>query len=368
MEWNTESTPFMYPCFVVWRNLPDGTRKGRVVVDIRALNSITVPDAYPVPSQTEILAELRGATYISTVDCAAFFHQWSVKPEHQHRLTVASHRGQERFNVAVMSYKNSVAYVQRRINTLLWSHRGYARAYVDDIVIFSKSLNEHVAHLQAVFTTLTERRIILFPKQSFIGYPSIRLLGQKVDALGLATDKEKLAAIANLDFPRTLRSLETYLGLTGYLRQYIPMYAQVVKPLQERKTALNRGMATEAKGNARKAGAIRARIDQPTRAELQAFYQLQSLFSRPTMLCHFDPKKQLFVDLDASKAFGFGAVAYHGKRTDDGGTGAAPRNSTRRQQPAATAGTHNVAAKKKLSPTAKPRYRRGRPRCSLSFS
>lgn len=207
MEWNTESTPFTYPCFVVWRTLSDGTRKGRAVVDIRALNQIT------------------DAQYISTVDCSAFFHQWRVRPQHRHRLTVPSHYGQEMFNVAVMGFRNSVAYVQRQIDQLLRPCRAFARAYVDDIVIFSRTSKEHALHLTEVFEILVQRRITLSPKKSYICYPTIKLLGQKVDALGLATDEEKLRAITNLDFPRTLRQLETYLGLTGYLRQYIPMYA-----------------------------------------------------------------------------------------------------------------------------------------------
>ena len=75
MEWTATATPFSFPCFVVWKDTEDG-RKGRVVVDIRALNKITMPDTYPVPSQAEILSLLRGATHISTVDAASFFYQW----------------------------------------------------------------------------------------------------------------------------------------------------------------------------------------------------------------------------------------------------------------------------------------------------
>ena len=82
MEWTTEATPFTYPCFVVWKNFPDGRKKGCVVVDIRALNKITLPDAYPVPSQSDILSAVSGASYITTVDCCSFFYHWLVKPEH----------------------------------------------------------------------------------------------------------------------------------------------------------------------------------------------------------------------------------------------------------------------------------------------
>ena len=217
MEWTTSSTPFTYPCFVVWRTV-NGERKARVVVDIRALNKITSPDTYPVPSQADILNAIAGSKYITTVDCSAFFYQWRVKPEHRHRLTVSSHRGQETFKVAVMGFRNSPAYVQRMIDNILRGHRAYSRAYVDDISIFSQTRREHLQHLQAVLSTLNRLNIKLSPKKSFIGYPSIQLLGQRVDAFGLLTTEEKLAAISQLEFPIMLKNLETYLGMTGYFR------------------------------------------------------------------------------------------------------------------------------------------------------
>lgn len=242
MSWSNDPTPFSFPCFVIWKTNPDGTRKGRTVVDIRALNKISVPDAYPIPSQEKILASMRGATHISTIDAASFFYQWPVKPEHRHRLAVVSHRGQEIFNVAVMSYRNSLAYVQRRIDIILRPCRIFARAYVDDICIFSKSLQEHIVHLREVFRILNSYNIGLKPSKAFIGYPSVQLLGQRVDALGMTTAKEKLEAITALEFPKTLKGLETYLGMTGYLHHYIPFFAQIIEPLQDRKTSLNKSL------------------------------------------------------------------------------------------------------------------------------
>lgn len=114
-----------------------------------------------------------------------------------------------------MGYRNSPAYVQRQIDRVLRPYRNFAKAYVDDIVIFSKSLAEHRAHLTKVFDVLAKNNISVNPAKAFIGYPSVNLLGQKVTSLGLCTDEEKLKVIANLTFPKTLGQLETYLGLTG---------------------------------------------------------------------------------------------------------------------------------------------------------
>ena len=315
MEWTTTATPFSFPCFVVWKDTPDGA-KGRVVVDIRALNKITMPDSYPVPLQSEILALIRGAKYISVIDAASFFYQWWVKYSHRLRLTVSSHRGQETFKVPVMGFRNSPAYVQRMIDGILRPFRDFCRAYVDDIVIFSASLEEHTAQLHQVFTKLDEFNIHISPRKSFLGYPSVHLLGQKVDALGLATNEEKLAAIANLTFPRTLRQLETYLGMTGYQRQYVPFYAAVCKPLQLRKTYLSKDVK-HVQGNERKKLAGKTHLTVPTPKELNAFHQLQKFFSSPANLVHHDHKRVLFIDIDASKEFGFGAHAYHDAKDKD---------------------------------------------------
>jgi hypothetical protein len=74
LEWTAESTPFSYPVFVVWRTLANGERKGRAVVDIRKLNDITQPDAYPFPLQSDIIATVSGCKFITVIDCASFFY------------------------------------------------------------------------------------------------------------------------------------------------------------------------------------------------------------------------------------------------------------------------------------------------------
>ncbi|KAI0997352.1 hypothetical protein K3495_g10831 [Podosphaera aphanis] len=311
MEWTKRPTPFSFPVFVVYRDM--ATKKaGRVVVDIRALNKITLKDAYPVPLQAEILAATQGCDFLSTVDCSSFFYQWWVKPEHRHRLTVSTHRGQETFKVPVMGFRNSVAYVQRMIDNILRDHREYCRVYIDDIVIFSQTAEDHAKHLRAVFAKLNAHNITLSPHKSFIGYPSIKLLGQKVDALGLATADDKIAAISNFKFPNTLAKLETYLGLTGWLRQYIPFYAAIVDPLQARKTLLSKSIT---QNRQRKSTASRTELLFPTAREKEAFDHLQGMFKRSSILVHYDNHRQTYIDIDASKEFGVGVMIYHVKDT-----------------------------------------------------
>jgi hypothetical protein len=148
-------------------------------------------------------------------------------------LTVVS-SGTEDFQSHCYGILKFSAYIQRMINRILQRQRAYARAYIDNIVIFSNTLEEHLKHLHNVFITLKRMRICLSSEKSFLTYSSVQLLEQWVDALELAIE-DKLVAIAGLCFSISLSQLEKYLGLTEYLWQYISKYAAIIKPLQLQK-------------------------------------------------------------------------------------------------------------------------------------
>lgn len=317
MTWSNQPTKFSYPVFVVWRDMPNGKRKGRVVVDIRGLNKVTESDSYPMPLQSEVINTVAGYRYISTVDAMGYFHQFLVQVADRHKLTVVSHRGQEQSNVALMGYKGSPPYVQRQTDKLLRPLQGFAKAYVDDMITYSKTLEEHIDHLRRLFRLCREKRITLSPTKSFLGYPSVMLLGQRVDSLGMSTSAEKIRAIQALIFPANLRDLEIYLGLTGWLRSSIHRYAQIAQPLQDRKTALTKDLPTKAgikaKGIARKRQSMQAAIQQPSEEEIQSYENLQKAFANPVFLIHYDQTRRMYIDLDASKRWGFAAMIYHVK-------------------------------------------------------
>ena len=225
LEFTKQPTPFCFPVFIVHKTLPDGKDHGRPVVDIRKLNQASVRDVYPLPPQSEVIALTQGYLFVTCVDGASFFYQWRVHPDDRYKFTVVTHRGQETFNVPLMGYCNSPVYVQRQTDRLLRPFKDFAKGYVDDIVIFSKTLQEHILHLRQVFTLFQRVGIALKPSKSFMVYPNVQLLGQRVDSFGLSTPHERLAAISKLKFPLTLAALETYLGMIGYLRNYIAWYA-----------------------------------------------------------------------------------------------------------------------------------------------
>ena len=277
LKWVSTITSFTYLCFVVWRDTQEGC-KNRVVVNIWALNKITISDIYSVPFQVEILAAVHSSNYISTIDCSSFFHQWRVKSEACHKLTVSSHWGQEVFKVTVMKYRNSSVYVQRIIDKILWEQQQFAWVYMNNIVISFNTLNEHLQHLNSVFKVLAKKNICLSSKKSFLRHFSVKLLDQKVNTLNLITAAEKLEVITWLKFSKSLSALEKYLDLTEYLQQYISRYAVISKPLQEQKMLLNKVMrkwsSKSVKGTVRKKAVQRVKVEMSTSWELQIFDQL----------------------------------------------------------------------------------------------
>jgi hypothetical protein len=170
-----------------------------------------------------------------------------------------------------MGFRNSVQHVQRFMDKQLRDHTDFARNFVDDIVIFSDTIGEHFEHLTTILSLFSRLRLFLLAKKSFIGYPSVKLLGHLVDAFGMATTEERVAAFKNITFPFTLQALEKYIGMTGWLRAYLPSYAHVAELMQVRKTQLlEAGRKIGATRGKRKSYYAKTRYE-PTEQELNVF-------------------------------------------------------------------------------------------------
>ena len=215
------------------------------------------------------------------------------------------------------------------INCILWSHCNFFRVYIDDIIIYTKfcSLSDHIEHLNLIFKSLTEKGICLSLKKSFLNYLTVQLLDQCVDILELITAEDKLAVIVNIEFSHILFTLEKYLSMTDYLCQYISYYTVIIKSLQKREMRLNHDLQKlwaewrlnkkiiNIKSNTHKSMTDKISIEESTSSELDSFHQLQSFFSKLTILIHYNLKHQLYTDIDASKEFSFKAHIYHIKKS-----------------------------------------------------
>jgi hypothetical protein len=301
MKWSINFTSFDYSVFVIYRTIMKNdklTRKDRVVINIRYLNAIIVADAYFMSAQTNIIVVVTECQYISIMNALDYFYQWAIKFDDRHKLTMIFHKEQKQFNVCVMSFKNSSAYVQRQTNLMLKDLRIFAKAYMNDIVIFSKILNDHLEHLRQMFKRFQDYNVVLNSKKVFLEYSFIVLLKQIVDVLKLTTAKEKLAIITNLTFSLTLKKLETYLKLTKYLCVYVVWYAQASLSLQERKTLLLKKSSIK---KSRKNFFKNKLLKQSIEAKIIFYRHLQKIFSDKKFLHHVSNVRRLFVDVNISK-------------------------------------------------------------------
>ena len=230
----------------------------------------------------------------------------------RHKLTIINHRNQKSFNVAIMRYKNFSIYVQRQIDKLLRVYQKFVKTYVDDIVIFSRTLKKHLSHFRQIFEKLINVNVSIKLIKTFIDYSSVQLLNQKIDFFELSISEKKLRTIAKLQFSRTLRQLKTYLNLINWMRKYVSFYADVFKFLQKRKTILLK--STSKKNNARKTFANRIKIENRTSKKIISYKMLQSLLFAFIYLTHHDSRRQTFVNFDTNKKFDINAVVYHVKK------------------------------------------------------
>lgn len=206
-------------------------------------------------------------------------------------FTIVTHRGQETFQVSIMGYINSVAYVQCEIDNILCRVRARVQVYVDNIVYGTKSLPNLLNKLRVLFEIFLHYNILIKPTKSFLNYPDVCFLRQRVYSLELTTSDEKLKAICLLIYPDILGALKYYLGLTGYLRSYIHFYAQLTTPLQELKTLPL--CHTPVAGQQRKAYPLKTKLGPPIPQQLASFQSIQDAFSQLSILVHHDPKKVL---------------------------------------------------------------------------
>ena len=203
----------------------------RLVFDFRPLNANSVPDNYPIPLARQIFQDIMAigeGGFLTVVDAAGGFSNIRVHPDSQKYLAVKTQDALLEPTVVPMGYLNAPAVFQRFINHILHPHFAYCRAYLDDIVIFSRTKEEHVKHLNAVLQTLKENQISLKPKKCKWFRKKVSFLGYTVElGKGFRMSDDKIQALRDLKPPRHKKDLHTILGQFGWLAHLIPHYSDI---------------------------------------------------------------------------------------------------------------------------------------------
>jgi hypothetical protein len=203
-----------------------------MVIDLRKLNEMVVADEFPLPRQEDILQALSGSQWLTTLDALAGFTQLTMSDSAAEKLAFRTHRGLWQFRRMPFGYRNGPSVFQRVMHNVLapflWI---FALVYIDDIVVFSLTFEEHIRHLDQVFSAISAAHLTLSPGKCHFAYQSLLLLGQKVSRLGLSTHKEKVDAILQLNEPRNVHELQQFLGMMVYFSAYVPFYSWIAHPL-----------------------------------------------------------------------------------------------------------------------------------------
>ena len=223
------SSPYASPVTLVPKK--DGTT--RFCVDYRKLNSVTVRDQYPLPQIQDIFDQIGGSTIFSTLDLKAGYWQLPMEEESIAKTAFRCHMGHYEFLRMPFGLTNAPSVFQRTMDKILASLIGKCvMVYIDDIVIYSKIMDDHLAHIQLVFDCLRKAGLRLKPTKCSFGLPSVKLLGYIVNKDGIAADPEKIQAIQNLAPPTDIKGVRSFLGMTGFYRQCMSNYAAVAEPLE----------------------------------------------------------------------------------------------------------------------------------------
>ena len=220
-------SPWSAPVVIAYRH-----GKARFCVDYRKLNAATIPDEFPIPRQSEILASLSGAQVLSSLDALSGFTQLEMAEEDVEKTAFRTHRGLFQFRRLPFGLRNGPSIFQRIMQNILAPYLWiFCLVYIDDIVVYSKSYEDHIVHLDKVLGAIERSGITLSPTKCHMFYDSILLLGHKVSRLGLSTHLEKVSAITELRRPSKVSELQTFLGMIVYFSAFIPFYADICSPL-----------------------------------------------------------------------------------------------------------------------------------------
>ena len=204
----------------------------RFCIDYRILNGRIKPSRWPIPHIEEIFDDLRGAVIFTTLDLFSGYWQIQMEESHKDITTFTTRFGNFRFEVMPMGLINAPSTFQKMMDGLL-KDIPFARAYLDDVVIFSASLEDHLEHLQVVLTLLAGFNLRLRVAKCFFAQPQVELLGHIVDKEGVHTDPKKIKAIKEAPTPTDTSGVRSFLGLAGYYRRFIRNFADHAKPLHE---------------------------------------------------------------------------------------------------------------------------------------
>ncbi|MBW0567960.1 hypothetical protein O181_107675 [Austropuccinia psidii MF-1] len=210
---HNEEVEITTPVIEAWHN-----GKSRMVGDFRALNTYTVPDRYPIPKIQIALTQISQAVYITTMDAFKGFHKNVVTPRARKYLRIIVHCGVYEYLRMPFGIKNAPSRFQRMMNEIFPEElsEGWLINYIDDIIVCSKSWEEHMYRLSRVWTKIQSVNMKISLKKCHFVFKELKALGHVVSGLSLGIDKNKVAEVLLKPMPQNEKEIQSFLGFAGY--------------------------------------------------------------------------------------------------------------------------------------------------------
>ena len=222
------SGPWSAPVVLITK--PDGSI--RFCIDYRKLNAVTTNDSCALPRVDDCLDSLGDARYFTTLDANCGYWQIDVNEADREKTAFTSHKGLFQFKRMPFGLMTAPATFQRAIDVVLSSVRFQcALTYLDDIVIYSPTFDQHLLDLARVLQLLRDAGVSLKRAKCSFAALQVKYLGLKVGQKGVEVDEEKLVSVRQALPPTNKTGLRRFLGMTGFYRKFIPIYAKVAAPL-----------------------------------------------------------------------------------------------------------------------------------------
>nr|QHA33695.1 polyprotein [Chibugado virus] len=275
-----------------------GEKKFRMVIDYRKLNEKTISDRYPMPEINYVIDQLKGQKFFTTLDLASGFHQIKMKDNDIEKTAFSINNGKFEFTRMPFGLKNGPAIFQRAIDDVLRDYIGkICYVYIDDVIIFGKTLEEALHNLDLVLKALNKANLkIQLDKSEFLHH-EIEFLGYVISREGINPNFKKVEAVTNYPQPKTIKELRSFLGMTGYYRRFVRDFAKIAKPL----TNLLRGETVTSNK--------KINLDDK---ENRCFEKLKQVLASSDVLIYPDFSKPFVLTTDASD-FAIGAVLSQGE-------------------------------------------------------
>lgn len=301
-------SPFSSPIVVVRKK----NGEVRLCIDYRRLNLQTIKDAYALPNLEETFTKLTGSEWFSVLDLKSGYYQIEMAEADKPKTAFVCPLGFWEFNRMPQGITNAPSTFQRLMERCVgeMNLRG-ALVFLDDIIVFSKSLEEHEERLIQVLNRLKDYGLKLSPEKCKLFQTSVRYLGHIVSRNGVETDPEKIAALKTWPRPQNLKELRSFLGFSGYYRRFVKDYSKIVKPLNDLTSGyppLRKGSKTSDKDKKYR------NPKEPFQGRWTSLCQqafetiIESLTTAP-VLGFADPKLPYILHTDASTT-GIGAALY----------------------------------------------------------